>query len=139
MDCKCGEFNGYLEFKNKKEKEGYLVSLPLKDKECVNCHYEFIYGTSDEIELLYIMTRQVKKKYNADCNCGCYCPYSKHIEIKTKEGQAVAPMIPLNDCFNCFKIRKYKTLNVDKIKSIKMENAKLMLNARKKRKENIEN
>lgn len=137
MDCKCENFNGYFEFKNEKEKEGYLVFLPLKDEECVNCYYELIYGSSDEIELLDIMTKQIKKKYDAHCNCGCYYPYSKHIETKTKEGQAVAPMIPLNDCFNCFKIRKYKTLNIDKIKLIKMENARAMLNARKKRKEEI--
>ena len=122
--CKCGEYQGYSEYKNEKELEGFLIDLSLKDYDCVNCYNELTYGTSDEVELLDLKKEKTLSKYYAHCGCGCYYPYEKHAQSAKDKGQNVAPMISLKDCYNCFKIRKYGTIDPETIQAIKLEDTK---------------
>ncbi|MBM25465.1 MAG: hypothetical protein CL760_07260 [Chloroflexi bacterium] len=133
-NCKCGEYQRYSEYKNEKEEEGFLIDLILKDDDCVNCHNKLIYGTSDEVELLDIKKEKTLSKYDAHCSCGCYYPYEKHVQTAKNKGQNIAPMIPLKDCYNCFKIRKYGTIEPETIQTMKLEDAKNRVASRESRK-----
>lgn len=130
--CQCNNVFLYKDYKEKKEKDGFLVSLDLKDDDCVNCHFEMIYGTIKEDDLKSLMSERIKKRFNVECNCGCYYPYKKHVQSQTAKGKLIAPMMPLDKCYNCYFISKYGTLDSDIIKKKRVEDSLKRINNLKK-------
>lgn len=129
--CKCKNTFLYKDYKERKEKEGFLVSIDINMDDCVNCYFNLKYNTHNEDEVKEKMTVMTKKRYNTECHCGCYYPYKKHIEEQNKKGKMVAAMIPLEKCYNCYFINKYGTIDKEKIKAARIEESLKRINVRK--------
>lgn len=73
------------------------------------------------------------------CNCGNYLSYGDVLRKPPTKGKlrskALCPIMPKEDCYNCFLIRNYGTTNRDEIKIIKGERLKQRLRHRRELRE----
>lgn len=131
--CKCKKPLTYADYKKQKEKEGFFVSMELKDSDCVQCYFEKILGKHNEEDRDDLLNKRVKSRYNVDCQCGTYYPYSLIVNSHKEKGRLVAPMMPLTKCYNCYLLKKYGTLDRFEIGTRKKESMMQRLETTRKR------
>lgn len=68
-----------------------------------------------------------------ECNCGNYYSYGDMLKNR-KNGGMVAMMMPIDNCFNCYLIKRYGSTEPEVIKAKKMEEALKTVEVLKKRK-----
>lgn len=109
--CQCENYKSYKEYKEEAEQLGYFVSLDIKDEDCIECYFTNLLGEHDIKDRTELLSKRVKARYNTKCSCGHYYPYSKLLEKRRLENKLVSPMMPLTDCYNCYLMKRYGTLD----------------------------
>lgn len=119
--CNCKKLNSYKEYKETFEADGFLIDLDLNPEDCVECYFEKLLGKHQLSERNELLSKRIKKRYDVDCSCGHYYSYDKHLKNRASKfpEQAIAPMMPKNNCYNCYLIKRYGTTNKAKIGAIK--------------------
>lgn len=106
--CICGAYYSYFMYKKDNLERINFFSDKISDEDCVNCSNLSTYGKVDPS--IEEVSSRVKKRYNVDCKCGHYVPYSdakKAISGKNnKTSKFFSSIIKNEECYNCFLMKK---------------------------------
>jgi len=127
--CNCDNYKSYDDYKKEKEDLIGFFHNKIKDDDCIHCYNFYIYKNPNPSSDL--IKKRIKKIYNIECNCEHYYSYNEMIKNK-KEQSVVAQLMPKDNCYNCYLIKRYGASNKDFIKNKKIEEAKERILFRKK-------